>query len=264
VTEPMYRQIAEELQRQIESGELARGSQLPTEIELREEYEASRNTVRDAIKWLTTRGLVETRPGQGTFVTERIIPFVTTLSGPADSGGGEDTAVYLAEVVASRRKARTSAPRVEIQVASQVLAEALLIEPGTQVVSRHQRRFIDDIPWSLQTSFYPMSLVAQGAGKLIEATDIDGGVVAYLGRECGIKQTAYRDTVSVRPPNENEAAFFKLPADGRVAVFTVFRVGYDQDGQRFRLTITVYPTDRNRLLFSVGPVPPPPTPPEAG
>jgi GntR family transcriptional regulator len=264
VADPMYRQIAEELQHQIESGELARCSKLPTELELREQYEASRNTVRDAIKWLTIRGLVETRPGQGNFVAERIIPFVTTLSGSADSGGSEDTAVYLAEVVASRRNARTSAPRVEIQVASQVVAEALLIEPGTQVVSRHQRRFIDHIPWSLQTSFYPMRLVAQGASRLIEATDIDGGVVAYLARECGIKQTAYRDTISVRPPNENEAAFFKLPPDGRVAVFTVFRVGYDQDGQGFRLTITVYPTDRNQLLFSVGPVPPPPTPAEGG
>jgi len=254
----MYRQIAEELQGKIESGELARGSQLPTEIELREEYGASRNTVRDAIKWLTTRGLVETRPGQGTYVTEKIDPFVTTLSGPVDSGGGEEE-VYLAEVVASRRKPRTSAHRVEIQLASQVVSEALLIKPGSEVVSRHQRRFIDDIPWSLQTSFYPMSLVAQGAGRLIEATNIEGGVVAYLDRECGIKQTAYRDTISVRPPNENEAAFFKLPADGRVAVFTVFRVGYDQDGHRFRLTITVYPTDRNRLLYNQGPVPPPPT-----
>jgi GntR family transcriptional regulator len=264
VTEPMYRQIAEELQRQIESGALARGSQLPTELELREEHTASRNTVRDAIKWLTTRGLVETRPGQGTFVTERIIPFVTTLSGPPDSGGGEDTEVYRAEVVASQRQPEITEPRVEIQRASQVVAEALLIEPGAQVVSRHQRRFIDDIPWSMQTSFYPMSLVTRGGARLIEATDIDGGVVAYLARTCGIEQTAYRDTVSVRPPTENEAAFFKLPSDGRVGVFTVFRVGYDQDGQRFRLTITVYPTDRNRLLFNVGPVPPPPGQPEGG
>jgi len=256
VTEPMYRQIAEDLQVKIESGELARGSQLPTELELREQYDASRNTVRDAIKWLTTRGLVETRPGQGTFVPERIIPFVTTLSGGAESAGGEETAVYLAEVVASRRRALISDPRVEIQRASQVVAGALLIEPGAQVVSRHQRRFIDDIPWSMQTSFFPMSLVGRGAAKLIEARDIDGGAVAYLARECGVKQTAYRDTISVRPPNESEIAFFKLPADGRVAVFTVFRVGYDQNGDRFRLTITIYPTDRNRLLFNVGPVPP--------
>ncbi len=264
MADPMYRQIAEDLQGKIESGELARGSQIPTELELREQYEASRNTVRDAIKWLTTRGLVETRPGQGTFVTERIIPFVTTLTGDPDSGGGEDTAVYLAEVVASRRKPLITEPRVEIQRASQVVAEALLIEPSAPVVSRHQRRFIDDIPWSLQTSFYPMTLVEKGAARLIQATDIEGGAVIYLANECGIKQTAYRDTVSVRPPNETETAFFKLPADGRVAVFVVFRVGYDQNGDRFRLTITIYPTDRNRLLFNVGPVPPPPTGTQGG
>ena len=66
---------------------MAQGSQLPTELELQEQYHASRKTIRDAIKWLITRGLVETRPGQGTFVVEKIDPFVTTLS--AASGGGD-------------------------------------------------------------------------------------------------------------------------------------------------------------------------------
>ena len=58
MVDPMYRQIAEDLRRQVESGELPPGSRLPTEIELREKYNASRNTIRDAIKWLTTRSLV--------------------------------------------------------------------------------------------------------------------------------------------------------------------------------------------------------------
>ena len=80
MADPMYRRIAEDLREQIESGELEPGQQLRTEIELREHYEASRNTVRDAIKWLTTLGLVETRPGQGTFVVKKIDPFVTTLT----------------------------------------------------------------------------------------------------------------------------------------------------------------------------------------
>src|SRR5579863_3832877 len=166
----MYRQIADDLQHKIETGELQRGSQLPTEIDLREQYKASRNTVRDAIKWLTTRGLVETRPGQGTFVTERITPLVTKLTGPPE-GGDED--VYLAEVVASSRRPTISTPRVEVQVAPLNVAKALHVEAGTQVVSRHQQRSIDDTPWSLQTSYYPMTLVTEkGATKLIQATDI--------------------------------------------------------------------------------------------
>ena len=78
---PMYQQIAEDLRAQIESGALEQGAQLPTELELRDRYESSRNTIRDAIKRLTSQGLVETRPGQGTFVTRRVDPFVTVLTG---------------------------------------------------------------------------------------------------------------------------------------------------------------------------------------
>ena len=48
------------------------------------------------------------------------------------------------------------------------------------MVSRHQQRFIDGTPWSLQTSYYPMTLVEQGATKLIQATDMTEGAVAYL------------------------------------------------------------------------------------
>jgi len=256
VTEPMYRQIAEDLQRKIESGEMKQGAQLPTEIDLREEYAASRNTVRDAVKWLITRGLVETRPGQGTFVIEKIHPFVTTLTGDPETSHGGDESVYIAEVAASRRTSEISAPRVEIQKADAVVARNLRIEDGAQVVSRHQLRFIDGTPWSLQTSFYPMTFVLKGATRLIEATDITQGTVAYLAESCDIKQVGYRDTIAVRPPDETEVRFFKLPADGRVSVFEIYRVGFDKEGRRIRLTVTVYPSDRNRLRVDVGKVPP--------
>jgi GntR family transcriptional regulator len=260
----MYRQIADDLRAKIESGELAQGSQLATEIELREQYEASRNTVRDAIKWLVTLGLVETRPGQGTFVVEKINPFVTTLTDDPETGrGGGEEGVYLAEVRAFQRTPENSEPRVEIQKAERQVARSLRIEEGAQVVSRHQQRFIDNTPWSLQTSFYPMTLVQRGAVDLIQATDIEGGTVAYLAEKCGVEQAGYRDTIAVRPPDETEVRFFKLPADGRVPVFEIYRVGFDKEGNRFRLTVTVYPTDRNRLRVDVGAVPPRQTPQEA-
>ena len=265
MAEPMYRQIAEDLQHRIESGELAHGVQLPTEIELREHYGASRNTIRDAIKWLIVRGLVETRPGQGTFVVEKINPFVTTLTGDPETGrGGGEEGVYIAEVARSLRTSEITEPRVEIQVAEMSVARSLRIEEGTQVVSRYQQRLIDGKPWSLQTSYYPMSLVQRGAMDLIQATDIEGGTVAYLAEKCGVVQAGYRDTIAVRPPDESEARFFNLPADGRVSVFEIYRVGFDKDGNRFRLTITVYPSDRNRLRVDVGQVPPRSAPPTAG
>ena len=254
--EPLYRMIAEDLRRKIESGELPKepGGPLPTEAELQKDFGASRNTIRDAIKWLVSLDLVETRPGQGTFVVEKPSPFVTTLTGDPTSAGGEET-VYLAEVAAHGRLPTSSQPRVEIQQATRVVARALRLEEDAQVVSRHQQRFIDDTPWALQTTFYPMSLVQRGATRLILPTDMTEGAIEYLARECDIKQVSYRDTIAVRPPDENEARFFRLPADGRISVFEIHRLGFDREGHRIRLTVTVYPADRNRFRVEVGKVP---------
>ena len=255
VAEPLYRMIADGLRRKIESGELPKEPRgpLPTEAELQKEFGASRNTIRDAIKWLVTLDLVETRPGQGTFVVEKPIPFVSTLTG--NPAGGDVTKTYLAEAAASGRRPTDSEPKVEIQHATRSVARALRLDEGAQVVSRHQQRFIDDTPWSLQTTFYPMSLVEQGATRLILPTDIEGGAVSYLAEEYDLKQVGYRDTIAVRPPDQDEAWFFRLPADGRVSVFEIHRVGFDENGQRIRLTITVYPADRNRFRIEVGKVP---------
>jgi GntR family transcriptional regulator len=255
MADPMYRQIAEDLRLKIESSELEPGNQLPTEQELGERYKASRNTIRDAVKWLTTRGLVETKPGQGTFVTETIDPFITTLSEDPETGfGGGEGAAYLSEVTAQRRKPDASDPQVEIQRAEGKIAAELRLEEGTPVVSRHQQRFIDDRAWSLQTSFYPMKLVQRGALELIQPANIKLGTVVYLKETLGIEQAGYKDTITVRPPDETEATFFKLPDDGRIAVFETFRTAFDKNNGPFRLTVSVFPADRNQFVINVGDV----------
>jgi GntR family transcriptional regulator len=254
--DPMYRQIADDLRRQIEEGSLAPGQQLRTELELREKYSASRNTVRDAVKWLITRGLVETRPGQGTFVVQRINPFVTTLTEDPKTGfGGGEGNTYISEVTASLRKPKATSTRVEIQEADPQLAAELQLQPEATVVSRHQQRFIDGTPWSLQTSFYPMSLVERGALRLIQAGDIKRGTVEYLRESIGIKQVGYRDTITVRAPDESETQFFRLPDDGRVSVIETRRTAFNENGEPFRLTVSVYPADRNQFAINVGVVP---------
>jgi DNA-binding transcriptional MocR family regulator len=136
----MYRRIAQELRQQIKSGHPGPGEQLPTELELGERYEASRNTVRDAIKWLTVNGLVETRPGQGTFVRPRITPFITTLSMDPETGlgGGEGNAAF-AEVRERGREPSASLPRVTVQLAAGNIAARLRVPDETQVICRYQR-----------------------------------------------------------------------------------------------------------------------------
>jgi GntR family transcriptional regulator len=53
------------------------------------------------------------------------------------------------------------------------------------------------------------------------------------------------DTMTVRAPTPGEAARFGLPEDGRVAVFQTRQVGIDTDEHPVRVTITIYPSDRN-------------------
>lgn len=251
---PLYRQIAEDLREQIDSGVLRPGEQLQTESELRDRYRASRNTVRDAIKWLITLGLVETRPGQGTFVVEKIDPFVTTLSGDPKRGVLEG-ANYLSEVSERNRVPSVSPIQVEIQEASGSVATGLRVNESTEVVSRHERRFIDGTPWSMQTSYYPMEFVDRGAWRLRSARDIEEGTVRYLADTLHLIQVGYRDWITVRAPNAIEADFFKLAPDGRVAMFEIFRTAFDGNGVPMRLTVTVYPADRNQFILDVGTVP---------
>jgi len=173
----MYQVIASNLREQIEvSRTLKPGQRLPTESELRDHYHASRNTVRDAIRLLTSLGLVETRPGQGTFVVKKMDPFVTALV--ADAGTG-DSETYRSEVSRQNREPSLSEVQVEIQRAytNPQIAARLKLPEGSQVISRHQKRFIDDHPWSMQTSFYPRKLATEGADRLSDADDIEGGAV---------------------------------------------------------------------------------------
>jgi GntR family transcriptional regulator len=254
---PMYRQIAEDLRAQIESGDLEPGQQLRTEIELRDHYGASRNTIRDAIKLLTARGLVETRPGQGTFVVREIEPYVTSLTGspkvPILYGEVDDSAA--GETAGRVRRLYSTDPQIEIQKAPASVARLLQISEGSQVISRHQKRHIDGTPWSMQTSFYPMGFVIKGADRLIQADDIAIGTIKYLEQTLGLKQVGYRDWITVRTADGTEASFFNLPPDGRVGVFEVFRTAYDQTGTPMRLTVTIFPTDRNQFIVNVGEIP---------
>jgi GntR family transcriptional regulator len=222
MADPMYRQIADDLRNQIEARELAPGAQLPTEVELRDRYDASRNTVRDAIKSLISLGLVETRPGQGTYVTRRPDPLVTTLS-------------------AEHREPTTSEPDIHLQTAVGEIAARLRVPEGTALISRHQQRFIDDRPWSLQTYFYPRRL----AMRLLDDQDIEEGTVKYLEKALGLKQIGWRDMIVVRAPDQLETSFFKLPDDGRVPVIETRRTVFDSHGSPVWLSVSVYPVDRN-------------------
>jgi GntR family transcriptional regulator len=276
MAEPLYRQIAQDLMKKIEgdaavtdspaeAGPFAPGKQLPNEDALREEYEASRNTVRAAIDWLAIRGLVVTRPGRGTFVAERIVPILITLSDDPDTGkaGGEGASAFneVNKRLAQDHKppsATASRPTVEIKEAPDFVAERLRINTSDEVLVRHQEFRIGEAPYMLQTTFYPLTLVERGAPMLMRPVDIPQGTVEYLEETLQIVQCGTRLRWFVRAPNGNEARFFGLPDDGRISVVSFIRTGYEDrpDGPfPYRATFTVMPADRNQFVMNNGKVP---------
>jgi len=46
-----------------------------------------------------------------------------------------------------------------------------------------------------------------------------------------------------------------LRAGGHIQVVEIHRVAFDQDGNRIRVTVTIYRADRNRFVINVGEVP---------
>src|ERR1700720_3309827 len=66
----LYEQIVQQVEESIHKGALKPGDQLPPERELAEQFGVSRTAVREAVKTLREKGLVEAYPGRGTFITD--------------------------------------------------------------------------------------------------------------------------------------------------------------------------------------------------
>ena len=64
----LYQQIVQQIEQSIIRGELKPGTQLPAERELAQQFGVSRSAVREAVKALSEKGLVEAYSGRGTFV----------------------------------------------------------------------------------------------------------------------------------------------------------------------------------------------------
>jgi len=97
-TSRLYEQIVGQIEESIMKGTLKAGDQLPSERELALKFGVSRTAVREAVKALHEKGLVEAYSGRGTFITNGTSQAVRQsidLLMRMDQPGGS---AYLAEV----------------------------------------------------------------------------------------------------------------------------------------------------------------------
>ncbi|MGH3500944.1 MAG: GntR family transcriptional regulator [Nocardioidaceae bacterium] len=245
-TSPLYRRIAAELREDILNGQLKPGEQLPTEQDLCARYEVSRNTVRLALGALTNEGLTASARGRGHYVRERAtFTYYASRSELADRPASERQDAYFSEV---REQGREPSQKFEMRLisASVEIAERLRIEEGEAAVLRRIYRYLDGQPWSVQDSYYPMDL-AEGT-EIMSPRNIDRGIIRVLAEQ-GHEEIGRIDEVTARMPTPDETHILEL--DPGVPVLRFARTTYTTS-RPVRLTITVFPADRNRLVFEQG------------
>lgn len=83
----VYEEIVSQITSLVLNGDLKLGDKLPSERELGERFGVGRNSVREATRALESANLVETRQGEGTFVTVTPDTLVPALSEKISSEG---------------------------------------------------------------------------------------------------------------------------------------------------------------------------------
>ncbi len=68
-SERLYQLVVDDVERRILTGQLQLGDKLPSERELAESFNVSRTAVREAVRALGEKGLVQSHAGRGTYVT---------------------------------------------------------------------------------------------------------------------------------------------------------------------------------------------------
>jgi GntR family transcriptional regulator, transcriptional repressor for pyruvate dehydrogenase complex len=97
-TSRLYEQIVQQIEESIVKGDLKPGDQLPAERELALRFGVSRTAVREAVKALREKGLVEAYSGRGTFITDGTTHAVRQSLDLMVKIGQPDGSTHLAEV----------------------------------------------------------------------------------------------------------------------------------------------------------------------
>ncbi len=119
-TSRLFEQIVQQVEDTILSGQLKPGDQLPAERDLAQRFGVSRTAVREAVKTLREKGLLEAYSGRGTFVTNGTSQAIRQSLDLMIRINQQEGSAHLAELrqVLEPEIAALAAPRIEEQLLS--------------------------------------------------------------------------------------------------------------------------------------------------
>lgn len=231
---PRYRAIAEELLNDIRRGRYPTGSALPTEVELCKRFDASRHTVREALRTITQKGLITRKPRAGSVVIASEQPTVFTHS----VGSLNEWLSYPNDTFRDTLEAK------EI-VAGRELALLLKCAQGTRWFCISSiRRFHDiDIPLAW-TDIY----VEPKYAAVVKRRD-HGRIPVHQQVEKMFGVVIERAQLEIFPSSVPPAMARHLRVAPGSPAMTIIRRYVGLKGDNFETTVTVHP--ENRYTFTM-------------
>jgi GntR family transcriptional regulator len=176
--------------------------------------------MRRAIEYLVDRGLLVRKRGVGTQVVQPKVRRPVELSSLYD------------DLRTAGRKPRTNVLSFGIEEPSEIVAEALGIEPGNEVYAIRRLRFTGDEPLSIMNNYIPVGLLELDAESLTHTGLYD------LIRAAGVTLKIATQTIGGRAAKAAEARL--LTERPGAPLLTMTRIAYDDRGRGVEYGSHVY------------------------
>lgn len=227
---PLYYQLAEQLREQIEAGLLPAGTKLPPERELSEQVGISRMTARQALAYLERSGVLEVKPGVGTFV-----------AAPKHTYDALHLLSFTAEIMRQGDKTSSQVLEQIITVPPIRVARGLHLEAEQTVVKVVRLRFANETPLLQETIYIPTALCPD----LLEADLQTQSLYALLEERCGLRLEHTRQMLEATVANEYEASLFGIALGAPMLLLE--GITYTQHEQPVEYFKAIYRGDRVRF-----------------
>lgn len=158
----------------IKSKDLTTGDRLPTEVELSEQLDISRLTLREALNALKNDGLIHAVQGRGTFVACDYTHISNSLNINSSVSEMIEAAGYRPGVASFKK---------ELIKADAVVAEHLGVAKGTDVLMCARIRLADDEPVVYTRDYLSPRLTSPFLG----VTDENISLYSFIEKDCGIR-----------------------------------------------------------------------------